>query len=416
MRAAEVRDSGRLVGATLEEFAVATRDVHQAIASRVFGLLAPLGPRIRPVQVGHDAVARAAYGSVRAGLRYAPLALGYGAALRADGRSVHHTRRGRIGVAKVNGILGSRVAEQAASLAGPLQLRTQDGPATRDPRQFWSVSGALSGEHSKITASGRVVVFVHGLCESDSCWELGAEQAWGSRGVSYGTKLSADAGWTPLYASYNTGLRISANGADLATLLEDVVTHWPAPVHEIALVGHSMGALVARSACQFAALGGHRWVESLRAVVLLGAPNLGAPLERVVNHGTHLLNRWPETRPFSELLNQRSHGIRDLRHGSLVEADWRDYDVDDRLDHCTEVPLVPQVDYFVVAATLTRSYESPFAPMLGDLLVQWTSATGQHPTRQIPFRPEGWFHVGRANHLDLLNRPAVYDQLLHWLR
>ena len=245
---------------------------------------------------------------------------------------------------------------------------------------------------------------------------MGAEKHWGEPGTSYGSKLRQEAGWTPLYATYNSGLHISANGLELAGLLDELMRSWPVPVSELALVGHSMGALVVRSACHQALEAGHSWIEPLHNVVMLGAPHTGAPLERVVNAGTHFLACVPETRPFATLLNRRSAGIKDLRYGSLLEADWLGVDPDERLrDRCSPVPLLPNTNYYTVAATLTRRHDSPLAAILGDLLVQWTSATGQHPVRRIPFREDGWHHVGRAAHLHLLNRPAIYAQLRNWL-
>jgi pimeloyl-ACP methyl ester carboxylesterase len=64
-----------------------------------------------------------------------------------------------------------------------------------------------------------------------------------TRGLpSYSFRLRAELGYTPLYARYNTGLHISANGRELAKLLEHVTQAWPTTVHQVALIGHSMGA------------------------------------------------------------------------------------------------------------------------------------------------------------------------------
>src|SRR3954454_1007303 len=84
-----------------------------------------------------------------------------------------------------------------------------------------------------------IAVFVHGLGET--------EYAWGRR--NYGERLTEDLGYTPVFVRYNTGRHISENGASLAALLDDLVADWPVEVRRIAIVGHSMGGLVARSAC-----------------------------------------------------------------------------------------------------------------------------------------------------------------------
>ena len=105
----------------------------------------------------------------------------------------------------------------------------------------------------------RLVVFVHGLCETEEAWWLGtradpAADAPAPR--TYGARLRDDLGFSPLYLRYNSGLHISENGRRLSWLLEELCREWPVEVRELALVGHSMGGLVARSACHEAADGG----------------------------------------------------------------------------------------------------------------------------------------------------------------
>jgi len=172
--------------------------------------------------------------------------------------------------------------------------------------------------------------------------------------------------FTPLYVRYNTGLHISANGRALAQLLGDVVAAWPTGVEEIVLVGHSMGGLVARSACHYAEVDGHRWTDSVRHVFCLGSPHLGADLEKGTNAVAWAFGRLPETRAFSTILNARSVGIKDLRYGSCAEEDWFDCDPDEFLcDRCQEMPFLPEASYcpeaFIVvqhAARLSRIWSA----------------------------------------------------------
>jgi pimeloyl-ACP methyl ester carboxylesterase len=262
-------------------------------------------------------------------------------------------------------------------------------------------------------ATGRLAVFVHGLCESDRAWWLAAERSYGDRDTTYGSRLHTDHGWTPLYLSYNTGLHVSDNGEQLSALLDELVAAWPVPVAEVALIGHSMGGLVARGAAHQAHEEDRTWVRSLRHIVGLGSPNTGAPLERFVNAGTHALARLPETRPFATWLNRRSVGIKDLRYGAVARADWSDHDPDERLiDRCAPATLLDGVMYSAASATLSRRADGRFAH---DLLVQHASAHGAHPTRRIAFEPEHLFHVGGKHHFDLLNDAQVYAQLSRWL-
>ena len=148
------------------------------------------------------------------------------------------------------------------------------------------------------------------------------EFSWGRR-PNYGSRLAEEAGWTPVYVRYNTGLRISQNGRSLAELLERTVADWPVEVEEIALIGHSMGGLVCRSAAHQAAEDGMAWVGRVRHVVSLGTPHRGAPLEEIVHVGSAALTRCRRRSGVARFLRRRSGGIRDLRRGSLVDEDWQ---------------------------------------------------------------------------------------------
>ena len=97
--------------------------------------------------------------------------------------------------------------------------------------------------------------------------------------------------------------------------MEQLVAAWPVDVDEIALVGHSMGGLVARSACCHAAEADADWARLVKHSVSLGTPHMGAPLEQAVHVLSAGLARLPETRPFANFLRRRSGGIRDLRQG-----------------------------------------------------------------------------------------------------
>src|SRR5690606_4587514 len=124
-----------------------------------------------------------------------------------------------------------------------------------------------------------LLVLVHGLCMTGSQWK----RAGHDHGVGLGRALGA----TPVYASYNTGRHIAENGAELARHLSALADGWPVDVESITLIGHSMGGLVARSAVAQAQEQALPWLQRLRAMVFLGTPHHGAPLER----GGHWLHR-----------------------------------------------------------------------------------------------------------------------------
>jgi hypothetical protein len=150
-------------------------------------------------------------------------------------------------------------------------------------------------------------------------------------------------------------------------------------------------------------------------VFCLGTPHLGADLEKGVNALASALGRLPETRPFAKFLNARSVGIKDLRFGSCVEEDWCDCEPDEYLrDRCKEVPFLPGASYYFIGASLT---EGRLGQMLGDTLVRIPSASGRGSGkgRRIPFEVDNGHELSGLTHLDLLNHPAVYEQIRTWL-
>src|SRR4051812_5284469 len=371
MLPSEVRATGDLAGTAVGGGARFIKEAHLAIASRPFGALGMLGA---PVRVVHDRVSATAYDLVYKALAAGPRALAR--LTPGNGIPAANTLRGSLALGALNGAVGDRLATSGNPLALDMTLRGGgDAP--------------------------RIAVFVHGLMETDDAWGL-----FGRR--PYGARLEEELGYTPLYLRYNTGLHISDNGRRLAQLLEETVEGWPVPVEEIALVGHSMGGLVARSACHY----GGDWTRLVRHVFCLGAPHLGAPLEKAANAAAYALARLPETRGVAKLVNGRSVGIKDLRFGSCAEEDWCDCDPDEFMrDRCSEVPFLECATYYFVGATLGRNTNS----LVGDLLVRYPSASGSGRRRRIPFEVDKGMHVGGANHFQLLNHPAVYDQIVSWL-
>ncbi len=406
MRSDELRDAGSLAGTALGEIAEVAQGVHHAVATRLFSLA---GKPAEPIRMLHDGIATVAHGSTRLVARYLPPAAGLVAGAFRDpaAESAHDVPRGRFILGAINGFLGDRIAEEQPALAPQMRTRLHGG-------RLRHVPGNLAADAAQAETTGRIVLFIHGLCETDLCWSFAAEKRWGDRTCTYGSRLRDHDGWTPVYLNFNTGVRVSANGLELAEQLEELVHLWPVEVTEIALVGHSLGGLVARSAAHQGDQRGHEWLGSLRHIVGLGAPHLGAPLERFTNWGTHRLARLPETRPIATWLNQRSVGIKDMRYGALLEQDWLGFDPDELLqDRCTPATLLPGVAYSVASATLSREPHGLFAH---DLLVQHSSAHGIGKVRSIPFDRDRTFHLGgRKHHFDLLADARVYDQLRTWL-
>jgi pimeloyl-ACP methyl ester carboxylesterase len=391
MRGAEIRAAGDLAGRALAGTGTLVRDVHAAIARRAF---AAVGPRGEPARAVHDGVSAAVYGGVRAALGALPRGAGSALALSApaDAPSLAASPRGALALAALNASIGDALASDGSELALTMTLRHR---------------GADVDPDAPAIAAPRVAIFVHGLGETDAAWRLRAAP----ERPGYGACLERDFGYTPFGLRYNTGRRISDNGRELARLLARLVA--ATPIEEIVLVGHSMGGLVARSACHYGEAEDHAWTAAVRHVFCLGSPHLGAPLEKGANALGWALARLPETRPVARIVNGRSVGIKDLRYGACVEEDWCDCDADELLtDRCNDVPFLPHATFYFVAATL----DGVSGELLGDLLVRYPSAAGAGRKRRIPFALEDGHHLRGLTHFDLLNHPAVYEQMRAWLQ
>lgn len=371
----EWKATGDAAGRGLGALVRIVGDTHRAISQRVD---AALPESAKPYNAAQARAAEAVYSVVEAAHTRAPRALAHLDYMTSTQPS--DTRLGKVLQPVVNGFHGDAIAADHPELAIPMTVR---------------VAGRDAVAEDFADATGHLVVYVHGLAED--------ERAWGLRGGEpYGERLR-DLGLTPVYVRFNSGLHISDNGRALAALLDDVVAGWPVPVESISLVGHSMGGLIARSACHV----GGAWTEAVTNVVTLGSPHLGAPLEKTVHVIDWVMRRIPEAEPLGRILANRSVGVKDLRFGSLVEDDWRDQDMDAFLaNRCAEVPFLPKATYYWVAATLTRDPKHPWGRLVGDGMVRYPSAS--------KVEGEG-LHLGGVGHLDLLTDDAVCEALREWL-
>jgi pimeloyl-ACP methyl ester carboxylesterase len=304
----------------------------------------------------------------------------------------------------VNGVLGDTLHARENGLDLGMWLRLGDAFLPEDPE---ALRAALVG------VGPRLAVFVHGLATTEWSWCLAAEAYHGDPAACFGALLQRDLGYTPVFARYNTGRHVSENGRLLSLALERVVAAMPEPLEEIVLFGHSMGGLVVRSACHEASVAGRPWVGLVGRVFCLGSPHHGAPLEKVGHVLTAVLGAidTPGTRIPASILRGRSAGIKDLRHGALVDEDWRGVDVDAlRGPEARDIPLLPGVRYHFVSATVTADPEHPVGQIIGDLLVRVPSATGERLDREV--FPIETRRFGGVLHHELQNHPAVYAQVL----
>jgi pimeloyl-ACP methyl ester carboxylesterase len=304
-------------------------------------------------------------------------------------------------LAALNGFIGDRLAASGNPLAIPMRLRQQGRALDLD-------RASLARDLPQ--ATGKIVVLVHGLCRSDLQWRRNEHD--------HGEALAQGHGYTPVYLHYNTGRHLSQNGREFARLMEELAAAWPVKVEQIAIIGHSMGGLVARSACHYAMQEGHRWQRHLRHLVFLGTPHHGAPLERGGQWLTELIGRTVLTAPFARLARLRSAGITDLRYGNLLDEDWRDRDrFEEAGDNRTPVPLPDSVHCYVIAGTTGRRMGDIRDRLLGDGVIPLDTALGRHSDagHSLIFPDEHqWIGFG-IHHLDLLSRQEVFERIVAWL-
>jgi pimeloyl-ACP methyl ester carboxylesterase len=378
-------DALSLLAEVTDEVVVGSaRDTHDAVTRRVHGVLRlGLGSAATPVETVHRGIAGAVYGGLGFALRKGSTGLDRLAATGVGPR-LEDGARGRFVSSAVNGLIGDGLLRERPHMAIPMAVRVggRDVPASYDE---------LAAAYPD--ATGRVVLFLHGLCENESYWNLHHERT----GTTYGEALAAT-GWTPVYLRANTGLPIRENGVALAALLRDVVESWPVEVERIALVGHSMGGLIMRAALNVLALEGPAWTDRVTDVVTLGAPHRGAPIAWGIGHGSRLLGLLPETSAFGRILDKRSEGVRDLVNG-----------------YVDELPPLQEARYRLVAATVTESARHPVGSLVGDYLVRPRSAVGRDRQGRELFPDAETLHVGRTDHFGILNHPEVLAALKRWL-
>ena len=387
-------DAAALAAEYAEDLIVGTvRDVHGAVSSRVHRATDYVAGGTTISHRIHDGVSKAVYTSISAGLKASAKGLRV-AGEAGIGAEIEATPRGRFVRAAINGLIGDRLRDEGSRFAFDMGVRVNGRDVVLDRG---GVAAAFPG------ATDKVVIFVHGLSENEAYWNRAARPKTPARREtpdkrSYGDRLVED-GWTPVYLRVNTGLPIAENGVAMAALLNRLVECWPCDAPRLALVGHSMGGLITRAACAVATDSDTPWTDLVTDVVCLGTPHLGAPLERVVNKGVTALGRLPEAAPFGRILEYRSVGILDLRHGLAQD-----------------VQNLPNARYRLVAATLTRSPRSVTSGTIGDYLVPYTSALGRRPNGEEMFPAAETLHVPYADHFDLLNHDRIYAAIREWLR
>lgn len=303
--------------------------------------------------------------------------------------------------AVLNGVIGDYLEKSENPLKITMQFRYD---AKAIPLESKSIQKTLP------TINGKILLMVHGSCMNDIQWTR--------KGHNHGTFLAKELDMTSIYLHYNSGCHISTNGKGFNALLEELVLHWPVPIEELVIIGHSMGGLVARSAIHYGQQQQKSWIKHLKKVIFLGTPHHGAPLEKAGNYVDVVLETIPYSKPFARLGKIRSAGVTDLRYGNLVDEDWQD---SDRFkmhgDQRKNISLPDQVACYCIAGVAGKESKSKSSILIGDKMVGIKSALGQHknPDKILDFKKENTWIAYETTHSELLSNPEIYTKIKEWV-
>ena len=304
-------------------------------------------------------------------------------------------------VSILNGVLGDHMQDHGNPLTLGMTFRL-GGRALEINRE--ALTSAIA------QPSAKILVMLHGHCMN--------ELQWCRNGHDHGVVLAAANGYTPMYLRYNTGLHISENGRALADQLEQLLAEWPTRVQEICIVGYSMGGMVARSAIHYGKKAQHAWVKQVHKLFFVGTPQHGSMVEQAGNLIDKALEMSPYSHALSRLGKIRSAGTTDLRHGNLVDEDWKGHD---RFEHAHDRRQLSQlpvnVKCYAIAAMIAKKPSEMWGQVVGDGLVPLKSALGKHRDQnralQLPAEHQRVYYG--MTHLGLLDSQAVCDQLQAWI-
>ncbi len=343
--------------------------------------------------------------------------------------------------AGMTGLLGATLPEDLHYPAR-MEFRYQGRPST--PEEMARV-------YLEQPARKDIVLFVHGLMYDETCWQ--------ASGFNMTESFESDFDLFAVHVRYNTGRHISENGLELAHLMEELFRnikdfkgHWH-------IVGHSMGGLVSRSALHQAEKAGMGFIECIDKVFFLGAPHRGAPLEKGAQLTSLILKAVPyplrytalglriifdnlrvkdqaPLSPIGELtefhihklptlylnfaaniLELRSEGIQDLRHGYLLREEWEQQEEWGGMKPLkVHVPPLPGARYYAVAGALSKNGTSDPSVWVTDGMVSTASAANIGEGDVLRFVENDRYHLlPGVNHFVMPYCRDVYQTLSKWL-
>jgi hypothetical protein len=117
-------------------------------------------------------------------------------------------------------------------------------------------------------------------------------------------------------------------------------------------------------------------------------------------------------------MDLRSAGIKDLRHGFVLDEDWRHVDVDELRFAVPRRPrLPPHAKWYAIAGALGPDPRRAWPRLFGDGLVRESSTRGDGfgcSDRGLPLAE--FCIVDRTSHIALMTDPTVLGQMVAWWR
>jgi triacylglycerol lipase len=308
---------------------------------------------------------------------------------------------GFIGI--LNGVIGDYLQQTQNPLSIEMDFYFKEQP----------LKGDLSAVKSEFPeAKNNICIFIHGSAAAETNWIKKSK-------VNYSDSIYKEYQYLPLFLRYNSGLHISENGELLNVLLEQLVLDHP--IDNIVIIGHSMGGLIFKSAAYYAQQNNYEWVHKTNHVFYLGSPHHGAPLEKLGAMAQSFFKQinTPYTKIAHQLVNIRSNGVKDLRHGYLTHEEWQADELDDfPINRKKPVPKTAGYAEYAIAATLSEDHESILAHWFGDFMVQKSSALGhsQNEELHLDFEPENTLLVTNTGHIPLMYHPKVIEFILEKMK
>jgi hypothetical protein len=353
------------------------------------------------------------------------------------GDVVAPTHRLETAIAILNGVVGDYLHAQRNPLQIHMHWRTlssdEEGGRTDTTSAGMRTSSSIAHRRKK-----HYLLLIHGSCNSPLDWR--------QEGHNHGIAIANELDMEPLFLHYNTGLHISKNGKllsqsiqrlvdDQRILINDTTVEEDVGMIRISIIAHSMGGLVARSACYYATQEGPpsqqqasslaSWIHHLDHLITLGTPHHGAILERGGKLVDAVLGAHRFTEPISWLTKIRSAGVMDLGYGNIRDEDWSCHEEDGNrhmalFDTRQPTPL-PPVSCLAVAAVLGEANLSSNlllgASLRTDGLVTEASALGIGHTSNAALNLvfEDSITLYNLGHLGLLSSQDVYKAMLCFL-